>query len=327
MRGSGGPAISPTTNTTMPGANSSGAVTRPAPAEEQHAEHDDQRALGRCRCQQHRGKPRRGGRRHRRRYERLHHAEHHRRRQHAVNRLAAPHQPHDRKDDGEDGLPGGEHHRQRDEQQRACLIGGTQGCIGADIDGVEKTLQGSPYEQPYRDLVAAVTQQRCGNERDERRVTVRPVGVEIAAGVEHDDTVDGDLHRIAEARQEHRPSRRRIAAPNREGAGVERRIGQRVTRRGEVRQRHGTARAVLPQRKSAQGKIVGVARLEQPQPEDGGDHDQRLEQQVRHEARGQQPAPRGFDRCLRRDLAHSLIRPCWTASNTASLRVWTSSLR
>src|SRR3954454_5287324 len=94
-----------------------------------------------------------------------------------------------------------------------------------------------------------------------------------------------------------------------------------------MRQRHGTRHAVLAQREFAQGKVVGVAGMEQPQPEDGRDQYQRLEQQIGHESRDQLSTSRGFDRCLRRELSHSLIRPCCTASNTASLRVLTSSLR
>ena len=304
------------------------AGARPLAAEEQNGKGQNKPALER------RGRDRDGidhrerGIFQRGRQECLEYAERHRRRQHAVGRFMAAHHPHDRENDRKDRLPGREHDRQGDEQQRPLVVIGAQDVVRPDIENVEKSRDRAPDEQTNGDFVRAIVQQRRRDHRDLGRVAVGPVGGGIAPAVQHHDAVDCDFDGIGEARQKDRPGARRILARIAELAGVVRLLVGGRSRLCEIRQRHRTFVAALLELERGHGIAIGRFGQRLLQDEATGHHDQRLQQHVLDEARGLVPPPLagGSERC-RGVLGHSRIKPCWTASNTASPRVWTSSLR
>jgi hypothetical protein len=96
-----------------------------------------------------------------------------------------------------------------------------------------------------------------------------------------------------------------------------------------VRQRDRALGATLLQ--AELGVEITGGRLGRPlaQHEDTYDDDQRLNQSVLDETVSpQSPAPTVGEIRFRRDIVlHSRIKPCWSASKTASPRLWTSSLQ
>ena len=240
----------------------------------------------------------------------------------------APHHPHDAEDDRQDRLPCREHHRQRHEQLRAHVVIGPQHLIRADPDAVEKARDRAPYEQADRKIVDAVAQDRRRNVGDLRRVAVGPVGGGIAPAVVDDDAVDRHLHAVGEARQEHRPGAAGLLARPDELRGKARRSLDRIARCGEVRQRHHALRAAFGHSEFGDEIFCRRRRQRLPQRQHAQRRDQCLQQEIRDEPRCPPPAPAvRREHRLRGHLAHSLIKPCCTASNTASPRVCTSSLR
>src|SRR5829696_2965655 len=144
----------------------------------------------------------------------------------------------------------------------------------------------------------------------------------IAPAVEDDDVVDGDLDAVGEALQKHRPGLRGLAGGADELSGEAGRIVHRIPQRREIRQRH---RAIVPgfgelkRRDLILGGRSGK-RLQQRQHAGAGDY--RLQQKVLDQARCLQPPPFVAGQLFRRRVlvvvVHNLIKPCWTASNTAS---------
>ena len=240
----------------------------------------------------------------------------------------APHHPHDAEDDREDRLPCREHHRQRNEQLRPHVVIGPQLLVRTDPDAVEETRDRAPYEQADRKIVDAVAQDRRRDVGDLRRVAVGPVGGGVAPAVVDDDAVDRHFDAIGEARQEHRPCAARLVARPDELRGKARRSLDRIARGGEVRQRHRALRAAFGHPEFGHEILRRRLRQRLPQRQHAQHGDQRLQQQILDDARGLllSPAPAG-QYCVRGHLAHSRIKPCCTASNTASPRVCTSSLR
>ena len=237
----------------------------------------------------------------------------------------AAHHPHDAENDREDRLPRREHHRQGDEDQRSQIIGRAQQFIRADPDAIEEAGNRAPDEQPDYNRVVAVAQYRCGNHRNRRRVAIGAVGCGIAPAVEDHDIVDADLDAIGEARQEHRPGPRGFAGRVNEAPAEAGRIVHRIPQRGEIRQRHrapDTGFGEVERRDLILRRRSGK-RLQQRQDAGSGDH--RLQQQVLDQAGRLQPPALAAGRLFRRRVlvvaVHSLIKPCWTASNTASPRV------
>ncbi len=243
----------------------------------------------------------------------------------------APHHPHDAENDRQDRLPGREHHRQRDEKQRPQIIARAQQFVGSDPDAVEESGDRLPDEQPDRDRVVAVMQQRRWDHGDRRRVVVRPVGGGIAPAVEDCDAVDGDLDAAGEARQEHRPGAPGLIGRADESTAEARRIAHCIPQVREIRQRHralGTGLGEVERRELIWRGRTAERRHER-QDAEAGNH--RLQQQILDEARPPQPPPSADRQSFRHHVlaavVHNRIRPCWTASNTASPRVCTSSLR
>ena len=241
----------------------------------------------------------------------------------------AAHHPHDAENHRQDRLPGREHHGQGDEQQRALVVIVTQDVVRADIHAIEESADRSPHEQADGKIVGAGAQQRRGDPRDRRGVAVGPVGCGIAPAVQHHDAVDRDLDTVGEARQEHRPGAPRLLVLPVELAGEDGRVIRGRTRRGEARQRDRARQAAFAQVERAH--LVGRRWFGQwlPQGDDAEDDDQGLQQDILHECGWPPPpvSPIGGQHRFCRGVGHSLIRPCWTASNTASPPVWTSSLR
>ena len=192
-----------------------------------------------------------------------------------------------------------------------------------------KTRERAPYQQPNGEIIRAVAKQRSRNDRNLGSVAVRPVGGRIAPAVQDRDAVDGNLDAIAESRQQHRPRALLFAARPREGAGVERWIIHRKTGNDEMRQRDGTLGAALLQAERSHKILGGWLGRRLSQHEDTCDHNQRLDQRIVDETGSLlPPALTAGKAWFRRDVVlHSRIKPCWSASNTASPRVWTSSLR
>jgi hypothetical protein len=96
-----------------------------------------------------------------------------------------------------------------------------------------------------------------------------------------------------------------------------------------MRQRDGTLAAAFLGVELAHEIAGGGFRQRLMQHEDADDSDQRLDQNVLRETESPQPPAliAGKARFRRDVVRHSRIKPCWSASNTASPRVWTSSLR
>ena len=103
------------------------------------------------------------------------------------------------------------------------------------------------------------------------------------------------------------------------------RIVHRIPQRGEIRQRHRALDACFGEVERRDLILGGRSgkRLQKRQDAGAGDH--RLQQQVLDQARRLQPPPFAGGQLFRRRVlvvvVHSLIKPCWTASNTASPRV------
>src|SRR5437763_1232243 len=97
-----------------------------------------------------------------------------------------------------------------------------------------------------------------------------------------------------------------------------------------MRQRHLALDAGFGELERGHLILRGRFRQRLPEREDARGGDQYLQQKILDEAGGlQSPALAAGQFRLRVDVAvvHSRNKPCWTASNTASPRVWTSSLR
>src|SRR5712664_1129930 len=201
--------------------------------------------------------------------------------------------------------------------------------VRIDIDAIQETRERAPYQQPDAEIVQAVAKQGGRNHRMLGSVAVRPVGSRIAPAVQDHDAVDGNLDAIAESRQEHRPRALRLAVRPLEAAGVKRWIIHRKTGNGEMRQHDRTLGAALLQAERGHKIFGGWLGRRLSQHEDTCDHDQRLDQGIVDEAGSLlPPALTDGEAWFRRDVVlHSRIKPCWSASNTASPRVWTSSLR
>ena len=152
----------------------------------------------------------------------------------------ATHHPHDAENDREDRLPGREHHRQGDEDQRSQIIGRTQQFVRADPDTIEEAGDRAPDEHPDCNRVVAIAQHRRRNHRNRRRVAVGTVGGGIAPAVEDHDIVDGDLDAVGEARQENRPGASGLADRANELSREAGRVVHRIPQRGETA---GTARS------------------------------------------------------------------------------------
>ena len=157
------------------------------------------------------------------------------------------------------------------------------------------------------------------------RVAVGPVGGGIAPAVEDHDAVDGDFDAVGEARHEHRPGALRLLVLPGELAAIDRLIVGGGARPREVRQRDRMLVAAFAERELGHRVARGRFRQGALQGDGTEGDDQGLQQHILDQGISPQPAV-GRDR-FRRSVAHSRIKPCCTASNTASPPVWTSSLR
>src|SRR6185369_7591453 len=109
------------------------------------------------------------------------------------------------------------------------------------------------------------------------------------------------------------------------------RVVHRIPQRGEIRQRHRALDPGLSEIERRDLIFGGRSGKRLQKRQNAGAGDQRLQQQVLDQAGRLQPPPFAGGQLFRRRIlvvvVHNLIKPCWTASNTASPRVWTSSLR
>ena len=225
-------------------------------------------------------------------------ADRHRRGQHAIGRLVAPHHPHDAENDGEDRLPGREHHRQGDEQQRSQIVARAQQLVRADTDAVEKARDRAPDEQPDR------------NGRWRRRAAARP-GSPQSAGVLRSGRLAAGSRRLSRITtpltvtstplvkrgRNTDQARRGLAGRANELSGEARRIVHRIPQRGEIRQRHRALDAGLGQRERRDLILRGRSGKRLQQRQDAGGRDQRLQQQVLDQAGRLQPPPFAGRQC------------------------------